>query len=93
MKDKYCKLRKSNAEIKMEVLSLRRTGLYIITLKYVYIYISCRDSSIDKATDDELDGSGSIRSLARIFPSPQYQDRLWDPPSLIFKGAGGDFQG
>jgi hypothetical protein len=61
-----------------------------IIVNFEYVYFN-KDGSIGIATGYELDGPGSIPGNARFLSSPQCPDRLWGPPSLLFKGFRGLF--
>jgi hypothetical protein len=50
-----------------------------------------RDSSVGIATGYRLDCPGPIPGSTRFFSSPQRQDRLWDPSSLMPNGYRGLF--
>jgi hypothetical protein len=53
-----------------------------------------RDSSVGIVTGYRLDDQGvrvRVPVGSRMFSSPSHPDRLWGPPSLLYKGTGGSF--
>jgi hypothetical protein len=55
------------------------------------VILPSQDNAVGIATDYGLDGRGvgvRVTVVSRIFSSPRRSDRLWGPPSLLYKGYG-----